>query len=217
VVDCTALEMRHRCKPIGGSNPPLSAILLRPKRASQDRPFAPSAQLDPDSHVRQPERRFARFVMAGLDPAIHVFVSQKKSKTWITGTSPVMTGIYILARQTPASRCKKEILRNQRAQGMPGARAPGSLVRKAKSTRGRHHRYAATIRWVDESGAGRFNVLEIETRYMKGPRPFEGSGLPLHDDNETSSRSASSSTRQSRTFSTTRSPRSITRSPARGR
>lgn len=27
VVECTALEMRHRCKPIGGSNPPLSARL----------------------------------------------------------------------------------------------------------------------------------------------------------------------------------------------
>ena len=26
VVECTALEMRHGCKPIGGSNPPLSAI-----------------------------------------------------------------------------------------------------------------------------------------------------------------------------------------------
>src|SRR5450631_4060573 len=25
VVECTALEMRHRCKPIGGSNPSLSA------------------------------------------------------------------------------------------------------------------------------------------------------------------------------------------------
>jgi hypothetical protein len=29
VVECTALEMRHRCKPIGGSNPPLSAICRR--------------------------------------------------------------------------------------------------------------------------------------------------------------------------------------------
>jgi hypothetical protein len=29
VVECTALEMRHRCKPIGGSNPSLSAILFR--------------------------------------------------------------------------------------------------------------------------------------------------------------------------------------------
>jgi len=27
--------------------------------------------------------------MAGLDPAIHVFVSSKKSKAWITGSSPV--------------------------------------------------------------------------------------------------------------------------------
>jgi hypothetical protein len=29
VVDRTALEMRHRCKPIGGSNPSLSATRLR--------------------------------------------------------------------------------------------------------------------------------------------------------------------------------------------
>ncbi len=28
VVECTALEMRHRCKPIGGSNPSLSASFL---------------------------------------------------------------------------------------------------------------------------------------------------------------------------------------------
>ena len=27
MVECTALEMRHRCKPIGGSNPSLSATL----------------------------------------------------------------------------------------------------------------------------------------------------------------------------------------------
>lgn len=29
MVECTALEMRHRCKPIGGSNPSLSAIRSR--------------------------------------------------------------------------------------------------------------------------------------------------------------------------------------------
>jgi long-chain acyl-CoA synthetase len=29
--------------------------------------------------------------MAGLDPAIHVFTSRQRSKTWITGKSPVMT------------------------------------------------------------------------------------------------------------------------------
>jgi len=28
--------------------------------------------------------------MAGLGPAIHVFIAQR-TKTWITGTSPVMT------------------------------------------------------------------------------------------------------------------------------
>jgi hypothetical protein len=29
VVECTALEMRHRCKPIGGSNPSLSASVFK--------------------------------------------------------------------------------------------------------------------------------------------------------------------------------------------
>ena len=34
VVECTALEMRHRCKPIGGSNPSLSAsLVIRLRRA----------------------------------------------------------------------------------------------------------------------------------------------------------------------------------------
>jgi hypothetical protein len=39
--------------------------------------------------------------------------------------------------------------------------------------------------WVDEDGDGRYDVLEVETRYLKGPREFESSGLPLHTDNET--------------------------------
>jgi len=37
--------------------------------------------------------------MAGLDPAIHV-LGRQKSKTWITGTSPVMTK----TGKTPRSR-----------------------------------------------------------------------------------------------------------------
>src|SRR5262245_20031769 len=40
-------------------------------------------------------------------------------------------------------------------------------------------------RWVDEDGDGRYDVLEIETRNMKGPRSFEPSGLPLHRDDQT--------------------------------
>ncbi len=39
--------------------------------------------------------------------------------------------------------------------------------------------------WVDEDRDGRFDVLEIETRNMKGPRSFEPSGLPLHRDDQT--------------------------------
>jgi hypothetical protein len=40
-------------------------------------------------------------------------------------------------------------------------------------------------RWIDAEGAGRYNLLEAETRHFKGPRTFDSSGLPLHKDNQT--------------------------------
>ena len=40
-------------------------------------------------------------------------------------------------------------------------------------------------RWIDEDGDGRYDALEVETRGFKGPRTFEGSGMPLHEDNQT--------------------------------
>jgi hypothetical protein len=40
-------------------------------------------------------------------------------------------------------------------------------------------------RWVDEDGDGRYDTLEVETRGpFKGPRVYDASGLPLHEDNE---------------------------------
>ena len=39
--------------------------------------------------------------------------------------------------------------------------------------------------WIDEDGDGKFDVLEVETRHFKGPRAFDLSGIPLHEDNET--------------------------------
>jgi hypothetical protein len=39
-------------------------------------------------------------------------------------------------------------------------------------------------RWVDESGAGRYDTLVSETRYFKGPRAFDATGLPLAFDNQ---------------------------------
>ncbi len=40
-------------------------------------------------------------------------------------------------------------------------------------------------RWVDERGAGTYDVLEAETRGpFRGPRAYDPSGLPLHFDNE---------------------------------
>jgi hypothetical protein len=40
-------------------------------------------------------------------------------------------------------------------------------------------------KWIDADADGRYDVLEVETRHMKGPRTYEGSGLPLHKDNQT--------------------------------
>ena len=40
-------------------------------------------------------------------------------------------------------------------------------------------------RWIDEDGDGRFATLSVETRDIGGPRAFDSSGLPLHDDGET--------------------------------
>jgi hypothetical protein len=40
-------------------------------------------------------------------------------------------------------------------------------------------------KWRDTDGDGRYDVLEIETRNLSGPRSFEPSGLPLHKDNQT--------------------------------
>ena len=39
-------------------------------------------------------------------------------------------------------------------------------------------------RWIDENGDGRYDVLEAETRFVRGPHSYDGSGLPLHADNQ---------------------------------
>jgi hypothetical protein len=39
-------------------------------------------------------------------------------------------------------------------------------------------------KWIDQDGDGRYDVLEVETRHFKGPRVYDGSGLPLHHDNQ---------------------------------
>jgi len=38
-------------------------------------------------------------------------------------------------------------------------------------------------KWVDTDGDGKYDTLEVETRYFKGPRSYDASGLPLHRDN----------------------------------
>jgi hypothetical protein len=40
-------------------------------------------------------------------------------------------------------------------------------------------------KWIDLDGDGRYDVLEVETRLLKGPRIFDPSGIPLHKDNQT--------------------------------
>jgi hypothetical protein len=40
-------------------------------------------------------------------------------------------------------------------------------------------------KWIDSDGDGRYDTLEVETRNLRGPRAFDGLGLPLHRDNQT--------------------------------
>jgi hypothetical protein len=40
-------------------------------------------------------------------------------------------------------------------------------------------------KWLDSTGSGRYDLLVVETRNMKGPRVYDTSGLPLHRDNQT--------------------------------
>jgi len=39
-------------------------------------------------------------------------------------------------------------------------------------------------RWVDETGEGKFTALQVETRFLRGPRAYEVSGVPFHKDNQ---------------------------------
>jgi hypothetical protein len=40
-------------------------------------------------------------------------------------------------------------------------------------------------RWVDEDGDGHYDALLVETRGLKGPRTYEATGIPFHEDNQT--------------------------------
>jgi hypothetical protein len=39
-------------------------------------------------------------------------------------------------------------------------------------------------RWIDTNGDGNYDWLEVETRGFTGPRAYDSSGIPLHDDNQ---------------------------------
>src|SRR5436853_1830792 len=38
-------------------------------------------------------------------------------------------------------------------------------------------------KWIDTDGDGRYDVLEVETRFLKGPRALDPAGMPTHTDN----------------------------------
>jgi hypothetical protein len=39
-------------------------------------------------------------------------------------------------------------------------------------------------RWIDEDGDGKYDVLEVETRYLRAPRTYDAQGIPFHEDNQ---------------------------------
>jgi len=39
-------------------------------------------------------------------------------------------------------------------------------------------------KWLDEDGDGKYDVLEVETRFLRLPRGYDTSGLPFHEDGQ---------------------------------
>ncbi len=39
-------------------------------------------------------------------------------------------------------------------------------------------------KWIDEDGDGTYDVLEVETRYIRAPHTYDATGIPFHEDNE---------------------------------
>jgi hypothetical protein len=40
-------------------------------------------------------------------------------------------------------------------------------------------------KWIDTDGDGRYDELAVETRFLKSPRAYDSSGIPLHEDGQT--------------------------------
>ncbi len=40
-------------------------------------------------------------------------------------------------------------------------------------------------KWIDEDGDGKYDLLTVETRGLKGPRTYDSTGIPMHKDNKT--------------------------------
>ena len=39
-------------------------------------------------------------------------------------------------------------------------------------------------KWIDTTGTGRYDTLEVETRYLRVPRIFDQTGIPFHEDGQ---------------------------------
>jgi hypothetical protein len=39
-------------------------------------------------------------------------------------------------------------------------------------------------KWIDSSGSGRYDTLEVETRYLRVPRIYDQTGIPFHEDGQ---------------------------------
>jgi hypothetical protein len=39
-------------------------------------------------------------------------------------------------------------------------------------------------KWADEDGDGKYDVLEVETRFIRAPHTYDAQGIPFHDDNQ---------------------------------
>ena len=149
MVDCTALEMRHRCKPIGGSNSP---PLRHPSRLSG---FVWQATLE----TRLKAARFGFTCQTASSPSCPAQAGHPAFQRHLGGAALSLE--YWVARSSRATTSRKDTTQHSRGTFAPevmhrlvprkrGHRecrapvAPAALRVKIENTQVSHHRHAET-------------------------------------------------------------------------
>jgi hypothetical protein len=132
VVECTALEMRHRCKPIGGSNPSLSASHEQCAEIESNQAF-----LDPPVSARC--RRFKLSNGPNSSPSCATLPCRRDGRAGTADMHRPSRSPTVRVGSTPSKSSRKRSGPRRRGEAFPASQA--CVVKRhspGKSGNGRH-------------------------------------------------------------------------------